>query len=250
MKETAASSRRKSWSARFSARDVSIIERGSALTHCGAASRFVQRAFLDYAAERGSLRVLGKAPAVVERSKKGTLANIVEVQDALVARLTHGDPERGVPSTLIARRSTLTWLSQYLIAGTARPQTLQASALAGPLPMPLNLRLQADHLEVLAAMAGDELDKSEVLSAALHAQAQNIGLEDSRDEFGLPCRWDHYPHPELLKATNTIEDTLIALVIAYRSLETIKPTMDWVRSSTALMSEIPHIKPARAGTSS
>jgi hypothetical protein len=240
--DSSAASHRKSWSARFSPHDVSVIERGAALTHCGVASRFVERAFVDYAAQEGAIQVSAKAPLVVAESKKRTLDNIIVVQGALVLRLTRS-ARRGT-STLIARQSTLTWLSQYLIAGTARPEVLPPTPLPGPLPSPLNLRLLPIHLDLLAKMAGDDLGKIDVLSAALRRQAENIGLndDDPADEFGVPRTWLRYPHPELLSTTTTIEDTLLALIIAYRSLDPFKRTLEWVQSATALMSEVPRIK--------
>ena len=239
--ESSASSQRKSWSARFSSTDASIIERGCALTHCGVASRFVERAFVDYAAEKGNIKVTAKAPLVVAESKKKTLENIIAVQTALVHRLTRS-AGRGT-STLIARHATLTWLSQYLITGNARPEALPETPLPGPLPAPLNLRLLPVHLDLLGRMAGDDLGKIDVLSAALARQAENIGLDDDGvDEFGVPRTWLRYPHPELLNTTNTIEDTMLALIVAYRSIAPFRPTLEWVQSSTALMSEVPPIK--------
>lgn len=244
VEDDGSASRRKSWSARFSAEALAIVESGCAITHCGVASRFVERAFLDYAAEQGALGIASVAPLVVAASKKQTLANVIAVQDALRFRLMHS--ARRVPSTFVARQGTLVWLSQYLVTGTARPEKLPPTP-PGALPVPLNLRLLPQHLDVLASMAGDDLAKIDVLSAALRRQAENIGLDTGVDEFGIPRKWTRYPNPDahILAATNTVEDTMLALIIAYRSLDPFKQTLAWAHSATALMSEIPRVKLSR-----
>ena len=83
-----------------------------------------------------------------------------------------------------------------------------------------------------------------MLSAAIRYQAENLALEDDdyEDEYGFPRVWFRYPHPELLLATNTIEDTLLALVMAYRSIAPVKWTVESGRSAMALASELPRVK--------
>ena len=240
--ESSAQSHRKSWSARFRPRETAMIERGCATTHCGLASRFVERAFLDFAAEQGALFVDDGAPLVIAETPQKTLENIILVQGALFRRLTPGG--RRSTTTFVARSATLSWFIQYLVAGVARADRLPPTPLPGPLPNPLNLPLLPIHLDLLGTMAGDDMSKVDVLSAALHRQAENLGLEDVDfvDEYGVPRLWTTYPHPELLTITNTLEDTLLALLVAYRSLAPLKATPEWVASSSALMSEITRIK--------
>lgn len=237
--ESSVNAQRRSWSARFSAVDASHIERGCALTHCGVASRFVERAFIDHAAALGSIKTAGSAPLVVAESRKKTVENLILVQSALAARLSKST------STFIARQTTIDVVSQYLKAGDAKPTQLAPTPPPGPLPAPLNLRLLPVHLDLLTEMAGAKDEgRIDVLSAAIRRQVENIGLDDKpvTDEFGVPSTWVRYPHPELLSATNTIEDTLLALLVAYRSISPLKASVEWAISSTELHKELSRIK--------
>ena len=107
--DTSSSSRRQSWSVRLSASHARVVEHGCTITHGGVASWFVERAFLDYAASQGALRLThNQAPLVIDETPEKTLANIVMVQDALTTRLERSITRNG--SSLYARQESIQWL--------------------------------------------------------------------------------------------------------------------------------------------
>ena len=243
--ETSSSSRRQSWSVRLSAPHARVVERGCTITHGGVASWFVERAFLDYAASQGALRLTHNlAPLVIDETPETTLANIVTVQDALTTRLERSITRNG--SSLYARQESIQWLSQYLVAGMApNPVVIPQTPPLAPLPTPLNLRMLPLHLSLLTQIAG-EGSTADVVGHAIDAAAANLGLQDDTasavDDTGLPLKMLRYPHPELLATTKAVEDTLLALLLAYRSLGTVSANATWRESSFRLMDVVPRVK--------
>jgi hypothetical protein len=205
----------------------------------------VERAFLDYAASLGALRLkTNEAPLVQGETFDTTVSNIIMVQDALAQRLEKSTTRNG--SALYARQESIQWLSQYLVAGIAPgPVVIPKTPPLGPLPSPLNLRMLPLHLSLLTEIAG-EGSKADVVGHAIDAAAANLGLQDDAgdavDDTGLPLKMLRYPHPELLATTKAIEDTLLALLLAYRSLARAPTSQTWRESSFKLMAIIPRVK--------
>lgn len=243
--DTSTASRRQSWSVRLSTAHARIVERGCAITHGGVASWFVERAFLQHAASSGAIPgIRHAAPDIVCASEAQTVDNIARVQTALATRL-----EAAAGKRFYARQETLNWLFAYLVARAAlTPQPLPETPLTAPLPTPLNLRLLPQHMNILSDMADEtKVSRADVIAISLEHAATNLGFDDHQevgdlDTLGLPRTFKKYPHPDLLPTMKTIEDTILALVCAYRSLAVIPNSPELAMSSARLAGVIPRTK--------
>jgi len=244
-------SRRQSWSVRLDESHVRIVERGCAVTHGGVASWFVERAFLEFASFTGATPLQQQTPPLIEPpSRKQALENIEFIQRALAESLERRANPR---KTFYARPETLALLYALLSTGQAPSSTrLPDTPLLAPFAQPLSLRLLPVHLTTLADMATREsATKADIIAASLEHAAKNLGLDARRkvdvDEMGLPRSMRSYPHPELMWTSRAIEDTLLALILAYTRLGTVKQEGKLQVSSKALLAVIPRITLGPAG---
>ncbi len=244
-------SRRLSWSVRLDERHVRIVERGCAVTHGGVASWFVERAFLEFAAFTGATPLKQQAPPLIEPpTRKQALENIELVQTALAESLERRAAPR---KTFYARPESLSLLYALLSTGTAQPSArLPETPLLAPFAQLLSLRLLPIHLTTLADMATREsVTKADIIAASLEHAATNLGLNARRrsdvDENGLPRTMLYFPHPELIWTSRAIEDTILALIVAYTRLAHVKQEGSLQASSRTLLGVIPRVTLGPAG---